>query len=70
MRQNDSPCGSTIGPIISTHCALLAADIGAPMLSMHSIRETCSCDDLENYATLMGNFYRGIAAVMDKIRID
>lgn len=43
--RSDLACGSTIGPISSSELAIPTVDVGAPMLSMHSIRETCGVDD-------------------------
>ena len=45
--RNDSLCGSTIGPLIASKAGIKSIDIGAPMLAMHSIRETCGVVDLQ-----------------------
>jgi aspartyl aminopeptidase len=55
--KNDSPCGSTIGPILSTLSGIAAVDIGIPMLSMHSIRETCGTVDLMHLTNLLECFF-------------
>ena len=39
VNRSDSPGGSTIGPISSTHLAIRSVDMGTPILAMHSIRE-------------------------------
>jgi aspartyl aminopeptidase len=41
----DLPCGSTIGPITSAKLGIRSVDVGNPMWSMHSIRESAGVLD-------------------------
>ena len=47
--KQDGLCGSTIGPMIASKAGMKVIDVGAPQLSMHSIRETCGVIDLLYY---------------------
>jgi len=55
--RNDSPCGSTIGPIISSKIGVRTIDVGIPQWAMHSCRETCASSDALHMLNLCKAFY-------------
>jgi len=61
--KNDSPCGSTVGPILSANTGIRAIDVGVPQLSMHSVREMCGTDDVYHYFALMKGFFQSFRSV-------
>jgi aspartyl aminopeptidase len=68
--RNDSPCGSTIGPILSANCGIRTIDIGCPQLSMHSIREMCGTDDLTHAIALFKAFFENFTKVDETLPVD
>mmetsp|Transcript_76556 Transcript_76556/g.212641 ORF Transcript_76556/g.212641 Transcript_76556/m.212641 type:complete len:471 (+) Transcript_76556:113-1525(+) len=56
--RNDSPCGTTIGPIVSSKMGIRTIDVGAPQWAMHSCRETCATSDAGHLLTLCETFYK------------
>ena len=57
VMRNDMPCGSTVGPTVSSMLGIPTVDIGEPMLSMHSIREMTAVSDHESMIKLVSAFY-------------
>lgn len=67
--RNDSPCGSTIGPMLSGKLGIRTLDLGNPQLSMHSIRETAGAHDVEKLVLLFESFYENFTSVESKILV-
>ena len=61
--RNDSPCGSTIGPMLSAILGVRAIDIGAPQWAMHSCRETCGTHDIEALQEFCKGVFKHFRAV-------
>eukprot|EP01132_Coremiostelium_polycephalum_P004877 gene4877-6083_t len=68
--KNDSPCGSTIGPIIAGTYGIRTVDIGNPQFSMHSIRETCGVADITHAINLLRNYFEQFSNLDKKIKVD
>lgn len=59
VARTDLGCGSTIGPITAANLGLAVADVGTPMLSMHSARECAATADHAPFIALMTAHLRG-----------
>lgn len=55
--RSDIPGGSTLGPITSTFLPMKTADIGIPILAMHSSRETMGAKDQIRLCKLTNAFF-------------
>lgn len=67
--RNDSPCGSTIGPILSAKLGIRTLDLGNPQLSMHSIRETGGTHDVLRLTDLFSSFFSNYHSIDSKISL-
>jgi len=68
--RNDSSCGSTIGPIVSSSLGIRTIDVGMAQLSMHSIREMSGTEDVGYAVTLFKAFFKEFPQVDCKICVD
>ena len=55
--RSDMPCGSTVGPLVSSALGISALDIGNPMWAMHSIRETAGTKDHKALIKALKHYY-------------
>ncbi|XP_020570830.1 probable aspartyl aminopeptidase [Phalaenopsis equestris] len=68
--RNDMPCGSTIGPILASGLGIRTVDVGAPQLSMHSIREMCAVDDAKHSYEHFKAFFNEFNQIDSGIKVD
>ncbi|CAH9054660.1 unnamed protein product [Cuscuta epithymum] len=68
--RNDVPCGSTIGPILASGVGIRTVDVGAPQLSMHSIREVCGVDDVDHSYQHFKVFLQEASLLDAKLNVD
>jgi aspartyl aminopeptidase len=59
VNRTDLACGSTVGPALGADLGMPGADVGNPMLSMHSAREMCGADDPAQAIALFKEFFKG-----------
>ncbi|XP_047309662.1 probable aspartyl aminopeptidase [Impatiens glandulifera] len=68
--RNDMGCGSTIGPILASGTGIRTVDVGAPQLSMHSIREMCAVDDVKHSYEHFKAFFQEFSHLDNKLAVD
>ncbi len=61
--RQDSPCGTTIGPIITSKVGIRSVDVGIAQFAMHSIREYLGIVDLYYYKTIFEEFFKSYEKV-------
>ncbi|KAL3232328.1 Uncharacterized protein RNJ44_04244 [Nakaseomyces bracarensis] len=66
---NNSPCGSTIGPILASKTGIRTLDLGNPILSMHSIRETGGSKDIDYQIDLFKVFFEKYTQFEENIQV-
>ncbi|KAL6728700.1 hypothetical protein Aduo_010443 [Ancylostoma duodenale] len=65
--RNDSPCGSTVGPILAARLGLQTVDVGCPQLAMHSIREMADTSSISQATRLYATFFNRMRFVLPSL---
>ena len=66
----DAACGTTIGPITAAQTGIRTVDVGAPQLSMHSVREMMGTDDVFYGVKIFRSAYENFHDANKAIDID
>ncbi|VDN57966.1 unnamed protein product [Dracunculus medinensis] len=66
--RNDMPCGSTIGPILSSKLGIQSIDVGCAQLAMHSIREMTCTSSIYHAVHLCSAFYKKLPSVLASLQ--
>ncbi|CAD5110925.1 DgyrCDS284 [Dimorphilus gyrociliatus] len=67
--RNDTPCGSTLGPLMSAKLGIPTVDVGAAQLSMHSIREMCDTTSVKMTCDLFESFYKNYSSISAQLEL-
>ncbi|KJH53011.1 putative aspartyl aminopeptidase [Dictyocaulus viviparus] len=65
--RNDSPCGSTVGPILAARLGIATVDVGCPQLAMHSIREFADTSSISHAIRLYATFFKRMSFILSSL---
>lgn len=57
VNRSGMPGGQTLGPLVSSYLPMPGADVGIPMLAMHSARELAAGEDYRQLVQLLKKFF-------------
>ncbi|KJH53012.1 putative aspartyl aminopeptidase [Dictyocaulus viviparus] len=65
--RNDSPCGTTVGPILAARLGIATVDVGCPILAMHSIREFADTSSISHAIQLYATFFKRMSFILPSL---